>query len=89
MMKTDLQVKQDVIDELNWKPSVKATDIGVEVANGIVTLADAEKILVNVSGGDVTLSGTVHSWAERELATHSAWGTHGVRSVVDNIVVAY
>ena len=38
---------------------------------------------------DVTLRGTVQSWAARELAMHSAWGTPGVRSVVDNIAIAY
>lgn len=51
--------------------------------------AHAKKISVEVNGSDVTLTGTVNSWAERELATSSAWGTPGVRNVVDNITVAY
>lgn len=38
-MKTDRQLQQDVIDELNWEPSVEATTIGVEVKDGIVILA--------------------------------------------------
>src|ERR1700722_10225292 len=38
-MKTDMQLKQDVNAELNWEPSVNATEIGVEVKDGIVTLA--------------------------------------------------
>jgi len=38
-MKTDSQIQQDVIDELKWEPAVDATDIGVEVKDGIVTLA--------------------------------------------------
>ena len=38
-MKTDSQLQQDVIDELKWEPSVEATMIGVEVKDGIVTLA--------------------------------------------------
>ena len=50
--------------------------------------ADAKEIQVEVRGADVTLSGTVHSWQERELACHSAWGTMGVRNVVDNLTVA-
>jgi len=37
----------------------------------------------------VTLSGTVHSWSERDLATHAAWGTPGVHMVTDNIKLAY
>ena len=51
--------------------------------------ADARKILVEVQGADVTLTGTVHSWSERDLARNSAWGTPGVRNVVDKITVAY
>ena len=38
-MKTDNQLKQDVIAELGWEPSVNAAQIGVEVKDGIVTLA--------------------------------------------------
>ncbi|MEP6876369.1 MAG: BON domain-containing protein [Burkholderiales bacterium] len=42
-----------------------------------------------VSGGDVTLTGSVHSWSERDLATHSAWGAPGVRRVVDKMNLVY
>jgi osmotically-inducible protein OsmY len=38
-MKTDDQLKQDVIAELKWEPSVHAARIGVEVKGGIVTLS--------------------------------------------------
>ena len=38
-MKTDTQLQLDVIAELKWEPSVNAAHIGVEVADGIVTLA--------------------------------------------------
>jgi osmotically-inducible protein OsmY len=48
-MKTDTQLQSDVIAELSWEPSINAEDIGVEVKDGIVTLAGhvgtyAEKI---------------------------------------------
>ena len=38
-MKSDSQLKKDVLDELKWEPSVNATHVGVEVNEGIVTLA--------------------------------------------------
>jgi osmotically-inducible protein OsmY len=38
-MKTDKQLQQDVMDELSWEPSVNAQHIGVEVSDGVVTLA--------------------------------------------------
>lgn len=50
---------------------------------------DARNIDVHVDGGDVTLSGTVHTWPERELARHAAWGTPGVNTVVDNITLKF
>jgi len=37
-MNTDRQVQLDVLDELRWEPSVNATDIGVTVKDGVVTL---------------------------------------------------
>ncbi|WP_233801540.1 BON domain-containing protein [Paraburkholderia sp. HP33-1] len=38
-MKTDGQLKHEVEEEFEWDPAVTATDIGVEVANGVVTLS--------------------------------------------------
>ena len=40
-MKNDIQLKQDVIDELIWEPSVDETAIGVAVTDGVVTLSGA------------------------------------------------
>ncbi len=37
-MITDSKIQQDVSAELRWEPSVDATQIGVEVRGGIVTL---------------------------------------------------
>lgn len=37
-MKTDAEIQQDVMDELNWEPILNATEIGVAVHNGVVTL---------------------------------------------------
>ena len=50
---------------------------------------DADTIAVAVKGADVTLSGTVHSWAERELATRSAWSSLGVKNVVDKMTLVF
>jgi osmotically-inducible protein OsmY len=37
-MPTDTEIKRDVEDELRWEPDIDATDIGVTVKNGVVTL---------------------------------------------------
>ena len=38
-MKTDLQLQRDVMDELEFEPSVDAADIGVAVTDGVITLS--------------------------------------------------
>lgn len=38
-MKSDLQIQEDVQDELQWDPILKAAEIGVAVKSGIVTLS--------------------------------------------------
>ena len=38
-MKTDAEIQKDVMDELNWEPLFKASEIGVAVKNGVVTLS--------------------------------------------------
>jgi len=76
-----------VSNQIAIKPSVSATVVksDIEAALKRRAAADAKTIAVEVKGADVTLSGTVHSWAERDLAKRSAWGTSGVRNVVDKM----
>jgi len=40
-MKDDYQIKQDVLDELDWDPEIEASKVGVEVTDGAVTLVGA------------------------------------------------
>jgi osmotically-inducible protein OsmY len=59
-MKTDAQIQQDVIAQIKWNPLLDASEIGVYVKNGIVTLSgrvdtflkkmEAEKVVKKVSG---------------------------------------
>lgn len=37
-MKTDAQLKKDILDELSWDPAVNASEVGVIVKDGVVTL---------------------------------------------------
>ncbi len=38
-MKNDAQIQQDVLDQLKWDPLLNASEIGVSVKNGVVTLS--------------------------------------------------
>ena len=80
-----------VSDQIAVKPkvSLSAVKSDIEAALKRRATADAQKISVGVRDADVTLTGTVHSWSERDLARNAAWGTPGVRNVVDNITIAY
>jgi osmotically-inducible protein OsmY len=80
-----------VSNQIAIKPSLSATVVksDIEAALKRRAAADAKTIAVAVKGGDVTLTGTVHSWAERDLATRSAWGSSGVRNVVDKMNLVY
>ena len=86
----DLMGVTGVSDQIAIKPRVSASIVKSDIEAALKRRAksDAQKIFVEVRGGDVTLTGTVHSWSERDLARHSAWGAPGVRNVVDNITVA-
>lgn len=48
---------------------------------------EARRVEITVEGSQVTLHGTVHSWAERTAVQGAAWSAPGVTSVVNNLVV--
>jgi len=78
-----------VSDQIDVKPGVVAGDVKSDIEAALKRRArtDARDVVVDVHGADVTLTGTVHSWSERELATDSAWGAPGVRNVVDKMTL--
>jgi len=80
-----------VDDQVVIKPSISAPVVKADIESALKRRAqkDAKDISVSVDGGNVTLSGKVHSWSERELATNTAWASPGVRKVVDNITLSY
>ncbi len=59
-MKTDIVLKGQVLDELEWEPGIKAAGIGVGVTDGVVTLSgevqsyhekiEAERAALRVAG---------------------------------------
>jgi osmotically-inducible protein OsmY len=70
-------------------PTVEPRNIKEEIEKAFQRQAalDAQNISVEVSGGEVTLRGTVHSWIERHEAEKAAWAAPGVRSVKNYITV--
>jgi osmotically-inducible protein OsmY len=80
-----------VSDQITLKPKTSSSSVKSEIEAALKrrAAADAQQISVEVRDDEVTLTGIVHSWSARQLASHSAWSTPGVRNVVDNIKIAY
>jgi osmotically-inducible protein OsmY len=72
------------------KPTVTSSAVKTDIEAALKRRAstEAHNILVVVDGADVTLTGKVLTWAERDLARQAAWGTAGVKSVRDDLTVA-
>ncbi len=62
-------------------------DILTALANNPAT--DAFEVNTEVNNGNVTLSGTVQSWQEKELCRRVAESVKGVRDVTNNIKINY
>jgi VCBS repeat-containing protein len=80
-----------VNDQITIKPKVSSILVKADIEAALKRRArtDSREISVDVQGSDVTLTGSVHSWSDRDLARESAWGTPGVRNVVDKMTVSY
>lgn len=80
-----------VSDQIAIKPGVTATVVQADIESALKRAAskDAKNVSVVVNGSEVTLNGSLPTWAERESASLAAWRTPGVRNVVDNITIGY
>jgi len=145
MTKTDAQIHHDVLEELKWDSRVDETEVGVQVASGVVTLTGTvtswakrvaaqeaahrvigvhdvandikvktpgaltrtdtdiaqavrrslewdvfvpeEKITSTVADGYVTLEGAVDRWSQRYDAERAVRNLAGVKFVVNKITV--
>ena len=83
-MKTDAEIKDDVLNELAWQPNIDETEIGVIVEDGVVTLSGvlnnyakkiaAEKAVKSVEGvkalaGDIEIKyGDSFKKTDKEIA---------------------
>lgn len=71
-------------------PTVTAGDIKRKIEEAFKRSAevDASHVNVDAKGTEVTLSGRVYTWAERDQAQQSAWSAPGVSNVINNLRVS-
>jgi osmotically-inducible protein OsmY len=70
-VKSDSEIRDDVINELRWDPQI----------------SDADTIGVAVQDGAVTLTGHVPSYAEKLAAARAAERVYGVKAVANDLTV--
>ncbi len=78
-----------VRNSISLKPRVATTEIKhrIEEAFRRSAVIDAQKVIVDAHGSDVTLRGEVRSWAEHDQAQATAWAAPGVLTVRNEITV--
>ena len=70
-MKSDSEIREDVINELKWDPQI----------------TEPEAIGVAVQDGAVTLTGHVSTYAQRLAAARAAERVYGVKAVANDLEV--
>ena len=79
-----------ISNQITIRPQVSQDAVKSDIEAALERRAhdEAKRIVVTVNGGDVTLRGTAHTWAERDLARNTAWAAPGVRHVIDLVTIA-
>lgn len=78
-----------ISNQIRVKPRVEPHDLKKRIQETFERAAsyDAARVTVEVKGSEVTLRGTVRSWAERHEAEKAAWAAPGVTDVHNLIAV--
>jgi len=76
-----------ISNEITLRVAPQVGDISRKIEDALKRQAvrDAHRVQVSIDGATVKLSGTVHSWQERDAAQGVAWTAPGVRAVVNDL----
>ena len=79
-----------VLNHIVVAPQASAKDVRRQLTTALHRYAqvEADSVQVESEGDKVTLTGKVHSWAERDLVQGAAWRVPGVAHVDNRILVS-
>ena len=79
----------NVVSHLSIRARADKSVVKKDIEDALARQAQKESdgVTVTVSGSQVTLSGEVHSWAERLAVSTAAWCAPGVTDVKDSLVI--
>lgn len=86
----DIRGVTGVVNLIKVKTRASTYDIKQKIKEALDRHAELEasRITIDVSGGEVTLSGTVESIEEMDRVEDAAWSATGVTKIVDNLRVS-
>jgi osmotically-inducible protein OsmY len=78
-----------VSDQITIKPRVNAENLSDDIVHALHRswFFDPKTVDVTAVGGKITLSGSVHTWHDRQVAADTAWAAPGAVSVKNDIAV--
>ena len=78
-----------VTNQIKIKPKVNTTNVSDDITRALHRswFNDPKTVFVSAKGGDVKLTGTVHSWHDRDVAGRTAWAAVGTTAVENDISV--
>jgi osmotically-inducible protein OsmY len=80
----------DVVDLITIKPRVDVQNLSKDITEALHrSWFDPKTINVSAEGGKVHLSGTVHSWHDRNEAESTSWAAPGAYDVKNDITVRF
>jgi osmotically-inducible protein OsmY len=78
-----------ISNEIGLRIKPKVADLSRKIQEALTRQAvrEAKHVQIDIDGTTVKLTGSVHSWQEREAAQGVAWSAPGVRTVINEIRV--